>query len=125
MAKESKYDHLLPQIIEDLKTMRPSAIERKHGIPTNCLNINLKRWRKKGLLPAAPTTPAAGPSKLLKRKKLKESVKMPAKAPEKIDPETRVKGFLNFGSHLIPDDVDGRSFAIGYRLACLDILGAR
>ena len=46
-----KYDHLIGQILEDLKTMDLTRCEIKNNIPSHCLSGYLKDWQKKGLVP--------------------------------------------------------------------------
>jgi hypothetical protein len=56
----SKYDHLLPQIMEDLKTMNSSQCEKKNGIPGQSLFNLLNRWKLSGKIPVHYKPPIRG-----------------------------------------------------------------
>jgi len=51
-AAFGKYDNLLAQIKVELQTMTLADVERKHRMGVNTLSGAIKRWIKRGLLPA-------------------------------------------------------------------------
>ncbi|MBN2167608.1 MAG: hypothetical protein JW738_00060 [Actinobacteria bacterium] len=48
----SKYEHLIPVVVEDLKVMTLEKCEKKHGISLNCLSGLIRDWKAAGKLPA-------------------------------------------------------------------------
>ena len=50
MTGTSKYDKLLPQLLEDLKTMSMSEVERNHNLRSAFLSVMIPKWKTRGLI---------------------------------------------------------------------------
>ena len=53
----SKYDSIYLQVIEDLKTMSMSVVEKKHKMPPGYLTVLMPKWKKAGLVSADYVAP--------------------------------------------------------------------
>jgi len=83
----SKWDPKFPAIIDDLKTMTLTSVERKHGLPLNTLSGIIKDWQKKGKLPA-DYEPAG---KAIHKARFSNRVtKSKAQKAEKLEPNTQL-----------------------------------
>jgi len=58
--KTGKYDHLVPAIMADLKTMSIADVERKYKLPHNTLATIMNIWKRKCLIPADYKPPGSG-----------------------------------------------------------------
>jgi hypothetical protein len=54
----SKYDKLLPEILEDLKVMSQREVEKKHNLRYNFLSHMIIIWKQRGLIPKDYVVPA-------------------------------------------------------------------
>jgi hypothetical protein len=72
----SKYDHLLPQILEDLKVMNCSQCEKKNGLPGQTLFSLLKKWKLCEQIPIDYEPPIRGMTtqSIKKSKNTKKSI---------------------------------------------------
>lgn len=118
----SKYDHLIPQITADLKTMKKAQVEKKYKIPRNTLGHHIVRWQQRELMPktkhfSSPVPVKTEPKPLIKETKTSLIEPKPLFIEPK-HPEPSSRG-------LIPEGIDLVSFATGYRMAVLDIMGAK
>jgi hypothetical protein len=88
----SKYDHLLPQILEDLKVMNCSQCEKKNGLPGQTLFSLLKKWKLCEQIPIDYEPPIRGmTTQSIKRSK--NTKKSTAEVQKKVEKDT-LPGYL-------------------------------
>lgn len=61
----SKYDKLLPQLLEDLKTMSMADVERKHGLRLRFLTNMITVWKNRGMIDANYVPPVKYKTKVV------------------------------------------------------------